>query len=87
MTIELSPEQERQVRSFVESGQYDSVQDFIDAAITEAYTRSEAFRQWTTESHAKAQEDVKAGRFINVPKGKLNETLDKVRAGTLTFDR
>lgn len=87
MTIELTPEQETLVRDFVESGQYESVQDFIDAAITDAYTRSEDFKQWAVESHAKAQEDIKAGRVVSVPKGKMSETLEKVRNGTLTFDR
>lgn len=86
MTIELTPEQEKQVRSFVEAGQYDSVQDFIDASITEAYSRTEAFKQWAIKSHEKAQKDIQAGRVVSVPKGKMNETLDKLRDGTLSFD-
>lgn len=87
MTIRLTPEQEKQVRSLIEAGQYESVEDFIDEAITEAYTRSEEFRQWALQAHEKAQADLRAGRVVSVPEGKMSETLEKLRDGTLTFDR
>jgi Arc/MetJ-type ribon-helix-helix transcriptional regulator len=85
MTIELTQEQEKLVRRFVESGQYESVKDFIDEAITEAYTRTEAFSRLAREKLAASQKDSEAGRVVTVPKGKIGETLDHLRNGTLTF--
>ena len=85
MTIELTAEQEKLLRSFVESGQYESVEAFIDEAITEAYTRTEAFARLAREKLAASKKDIEAGRVVTVPKGKLGETLDKLRSGTLEF--
>lgn len=87
MTIELTEEQERLVRGLVEAGRYDSVQDFIDEAISRAYSETEQFVRWAKERHRQAQEDIEAGRVVTVPEGELNEVLEKYRAGTLTFDR
>ena len=87
MTIELTQEQERVVRGLVEAGQYESVEHFIDEAITEAYTRTEVFANWARAKLDASQKDIEAGRVITVPKGKIGETLDELRRGTLEFER
>jgi Arc/MetJ-type ribon-helix-helix transcriptional regulator len=56
MTIELTREQEKLIRGFVDSGRYESVEAFLDEAITEAYTRTEAFKKLAREKLA-AQKD------------------------------
>jgi Arc/MetJ-type ribon-helix-helix transcriptional regulator len=86
MTIELTREQEKQVRGFVESGQYESVQAFIDEAITEAYSRTEEFITMIRAKLAESQRDIEAGRVVTVPNGKLSEILQQYRNGTLKFD-
>lgn len=87
MTIELTQEQERLIRGFVESGRYESVEAFVDEAITEAYSRTEAFKKVAREKLAASQKDIEAGRVVTVPKGKIGETLDQLRKGTLPFER
>jgi Arc/MetJ-type ribon-helix-helix transcriptional regulator len=87
MTIELTREQEKLIRSFVESGQYESVEAFLDEAITEAYTRTETFKKLAREKLVIAQKDIEAGRVVTVAKGKIGETLEQLRNGTLQFKR
>jgi Arc/MetJ-type ribon-helix-helix transcriptional regulator len=85
MTIELTREQEKLVRGFVESGRYESVEAFIDSSITQAFIETEAFVKWARERDKQAQEDVKAGRVVTVASGKMAEVLEQHRNGTLTF--
>ena len=86
MTIELTREQESLVRDLVESGRYESVEAFIEAAITSAFSETERFAQWAHERHAQAVEDVAAGRVVSVPKGKMAATLAQLRDGSLLPD-
>ena len=86
MTIELTPEQEKLVRNLVEAGQYESVEAFIEEAISEATTRTEVFIRWARERHQQAEENLAAGQVVTVPAGKLGEVLNRFRDGTLTFD-
>jgi Arc/MetJ-type ribon-helix-helix transcriptional regulator len=85
MTIELTHEQEKLVRGFVESGRYESVQAFIDEAITEAYTRTEAFTEMVRAKLRESQAAYESGQVVTMPKGGVNELLKQYRAGTLTF--
>jgi Arc/MetJ-type ribon-helix-helix transcriptional regulator len=85
MTIELTRDQEKAIKSFVESGRYESVEAFLDEAITEAYSRTEAFKKLAREKLAASQKDIEAGRVVTVPKGKIGETLDQLRNDTLEF--
>jgi Arc/MetJ-type ribon-helix-helix transcriptional regulator len=85
MTIELTKEQEKLIKGFVESGRYESIEAFLDEAITEAYSRTEAFAKLAREKLAASQKDIEAGRVVSVPKGKMAETLEQLRNGTLSF--
>ncbi len=86
MTIELTREQEKIVRGLVQAGRYDSVEQFIDEAITKAYIETQQFIEWAKERHQSAEADIKAGQVVTVPDGKLGEVLDQYRNGMLTFD-
>jgi Arc/MetJ-type ribon-helix-helix transcriptional regulator len=86
-SIELTREQEKAIQSFVESGRYESVEAFLDEAITEAYSRTEAFKKLAREKLAASQKDIEAGRVVTVPKGKIGETLDQLHKGTLEFNK
>lgn len=68
MTIELTREQEKLIRGSVESGRYESVEAFLDEAITEAYTRTEAFKKLASEKLAAAHKDIGARRVVTVAK-------------------
>lgn len=83
MIIELTREQESFLRDLVESGRYESVEAFIDAAIAAAFSETERFAQWASERHAQAVEDVAAGRVVSVPKGKMAAILTQYRNGSL----
>jgi Arc/MetJ-type ribon-helix-helix transcriptional regulator len=82
----LTPEQEKLIRGFVQSGHYDSVEAFIDEAITEAYSHTEAFIKLARAKLAASQKDSEAGRVVTVPKGKLSDILVQYRNGTLKFN-
>ena len=86
MTIELTPDQANLVQDLVESGRYESVEAFIDAAISAAFSETERFAQWASERHAQAAEDVAAGRVVSVPRGEMASTLARYRDGALTSD-
>ena len=83
MTIELTSQQEEIVRGLVESGQYESVEAFIEEAVTEAYSRTETFTAFARKKLAASQKDIEAGRVVEVPPGKLNEVLQRHRNGKL----
>ena len=87
MTIELTSEQEQRVRDFVKRGYYESVEDFIDDAITTTYARTEAFNALAREKLAASQEDIEAGRVVTVGKGQIGSVLDKLRKNELEFDQ
>jgi Arc/MetJ-type ribon-helix-helix transcriptional regulator len=48
MAITLTPEQEKLIQGFVASGRYESVEAFIDEAITEASRSSRALYVYST---------------------------------------
>ena len=83
MTIELNQEQELALQRLIEAGRYDTPQDFIDEALADAYSYTAAFADTAREKLAASREDVEAGRVVSVPQGKLGETLDRHRSGTL----
>jgi Arc/MetJ-type ribon-helix-helix transcriptional regulator len=87
MTIELTREQEKLVRGFVESGRYESVEAFIDSSIAQAFIETEAFVNWARERDQQAREDIKAGRVVTVASGKMADVLEQHRNGTLTFKK
>ena len=83
MTIELNQEQELALQRLIEAGRYDTPQDFIDEALADAYSYTEAFAEIAREKLAVSREDVEAGRVVTIPQGKLGEMLDRHRSGTL----
>ena len=83
MTIELNQEQENALQHLIETGHYETAQQFLDEALDNAYTYTDEFRAWARERIAAADEDIAAGRTVTVTKENVHEILQKYREGKL----
>lgn len=83
MTIELSQEQESALQKLIEAGHYETPQDFIDEALSDAYSQTEAFKEMVRKKIAASNEDIAAGRVVTVTKENVHDILRQHRAGTL----
>jgi Arc/MetJ-type ribon-helix-helix transcriptional regulator len=77
--MQLTPDQERRVQSFVDSGLYTSAQDVVDAALT-------AVEQWATHGFDGTQEELEELLLDGLNSGEPMEAGDsfwnRVRAET-----
>ncbi len=58
MNITLRPEQEALIKSKLQSGQYQSVDDVIQAALDLLDEQDKAYEQWVIETRAKVEEGI-----------------------------
>lgn len=58
MDITLKPDQEALIRSKLQSGQYQSVDDVIQAALSLLDEQDKAYEEWVIETRAKVDEGI-----------------------------
>lgn len=58
MNINLKPDQEALIHAKVQSGQYQTVDDVIQAALHLLDERDKAYEQWVTETREKVDEGI-----------------------------
>ncbi len=77
MTIELSPDTEAQLQSLVKTGKYESIEAFIEVAISNAYAETEAFTEMVRTKLKASKTAYDAGQVVTMPEGGVTELLKR----------